>query len=257
MNKKDEKILRVISSVLIIFTFILVGFCIVSIYIAKKEVDNTRQEVMGSMYANVDLENFREASDYLTSQVREYIQTYDPIYMEKYFEELEGYKRREMVIENLRNGGASEVEVRLLESALNKSNELVDTEIHAMRIVSKLIGYDEEFMPQRVREYELSDIEKQASVDTLKKTAYNLVYGDKYVKNKEEISGYIERVSGFIRTNTNQETTASLDGTENALNLVVIYMSILTVVIVATAIFGIVSTNRMRKIMNEMQGQEQ
>lgn len=255
MSIDKEKKLRIASSVLIIFTFVLVGFCIASLYIAKSELGVTRQEVMGSMYANVDLENFREASDYLTSQAREYVQTYDPIYMERYFEELEGFKRRETVIAKLSEGGASEVEVRLLQTALDKSDELVDTEVHCMKIVSTIIGYDEKLLPERVRAYELTSIEEQADIDTLKKIAYNLVYGDKYVKAKEEIMSYTERVSEFIRNNTNQKTTSSIDGTENAINLVVLYMVLLGVLIIITAVFAVITTSRQHKEMQEMQEQ--
>jgi len=242
MNKKISNI--VVSLICIVFTIIIFGLCMFGMKTTKREVDNLEKTLDENILRNIYLDNFEEASDYLTDQSREYIRTYDPIYMEKYFEELEGFKRREAAIERLEENGTSEIEINLLKSALDKSNALAEQEIHAMAIVSKLIGYDRERLPQRIKDYEFSDIEKQATADALKKTADNLVNGSKYEADKKEISSYIGRVSELIRMNTEQKSSDAVSNTENALGMLNAYIILLMAVVVLTLAFVIVATKR-------------
>lgn len=238
---------RILSIIILVIALTVSGLCIFSINTTRREIANMEQIVNSNIQENVYLDNFEEASDYLSAQAREYIRTYKPIYMEKYFEELESFKRRENAIERFKESGATEIEIILLESALEKSNELVEREVHAMAIVSKLIRYDEERLPQQIRDYEFTLIEKQSDINTLKSRASNLVYGSAYEDEKEEIAAYIDRVSELIRMNTNQESTSAVSSTYNAITMLNTYVIILIIVIVLTFIYAIIATAKVAK----------
>ena len=236
MNK--IKSYRILSIIMLLIVLIDSGLCIFSIHVTKREVANMEQIVNNNILENECLSEFEKASEYLSTQAREFIRTYKPIYMEKYFEELDGVKRREAALQKFEEAGTVDIEKRLMRDAMEKSNELAETEIHAMAIVAKLIGYDENNLPQQIKDYEFSNIENASDVGTLKTIARNILYGNSYESKRKEVVSYINRAEDLIKLYTNQESEDAVKNTNNAITMLNTYIIILLVVV--GLLFGLV-----------------
>ena len=97
----------------------------------------TEKYVVSELAANA----LKHASDYLTTQVRMFTVTEDPAYMEGYFQEARGSLRRENAVKELETRLQGTDAERYLESALAYSNELMEREYYAMKLVVDARGY--------------------------------------------------------------------------------------------------------------------
>ena len=109
------------------------------------------------------ISSMREASDYLTSQSREYVVTGDRKYLDNFFEEVNTTKRRDKALDVLRTYGTNNNLYTALESALNYSNELMQIEYHAMRLAADAYGMSSAEADRYFGNLTLSDEEKKMS----------------------------------------------------------------------------------------------
>ena len=79
--------------------------------------------------------DLQDGSDYLTEQVRLYVMTGQQEYMENYFKEANVTCRREHALEELGQYFDGTRTFEALQSALNDSVELMNTEYYAMRLM--------------------------------------------------------------------------------------------------------------------------
>ncbi len=129
----------------------------------------------------------REGSDYLTEQVRMYAVTMDPSYMEAYFEEKNVNRRRERALEELQEYKTGQEAYRYLQTALDKSNQLTETEIYAMKLISCSQGYDEASLPEEVRSVALRDEDRLLGPQEMVDEARIMVFDLEYQNAKELI----------------------------------------------------------------------
>lgn len=118
----------------------------------------------------------KEGSDYLTEQVRMYVVTMEPSYMEAYFEEKNVNRRRERALEELQEFKAGQEAYIYLQKALDNSNQLTQTEIYAMKLISCAQGYDEASLPEEVRGMELQEKDRQLSAQEMVDKGRALVF---------------------------------------------------------------------------------
>ena len=81
------------------------------------------------------------ASDYLTEQVRLYVQTQDEDYAWEYFEETSVNKSREKALELMRRHSIIPSKEVALTQAVNESNELMVRELYAIALVASAKGH--------------------------------------------------------------------------------------------------------------------
>ena len=132
--------------------------------------------------------DMQEASDYLTEQVRCFVETGDRAYLTAYFEENDDTRRRENALAQLAETSAGTAEYAALQNALNESVALMQTEFLAMRLSAEARGYDLSDYPAAVREAPLTP--EQAALGTEQKDALarELVFDKAYHDAKSEIS---------------------------------------------------------------------
>ena len=84
----------------------------------------------------------QDGSDYLTEQVRLYVMTGEVQYMDLYFEEATITKRREKALDTLKRYFDKTETFGSLKAALSCSQELMNSEYYAMRLVAEATGMD-------------------------------------------------------------------------------------------------------------------
>lgn len=131
-------------------------------------------------------------SDYLTEQVRLFTFTLKPEYMENYFHEIHVDRRRELALEHL-SEQAGDTARGYLSKALERSNQLTELEIYAMRLAAEGEGLSD--LPQEVEDTELFPGHKELSAEEKIELARDKVFGEEYQARKALIN---DNVTAFI-----------------------------------------------------------
>lgn len=172
-----------------------------------------------------------EGSDYLTEQVRLYTANTDVKYMNNYFEEALENKRREKALVLIQAFPISQEEQQEIETALQESNELMEREIYAMRLVATACGETESILPQQVREVSLSAEDRALSRDEMLHKARTLVFDENYQDAKAHLDGHLKHVQENIMEDLAKRLDDSEENLEKALSYQQILVCILFVII--------------------------
>ncbi|MBQ1493226.1 MAG: GGDEF domain-containing protein [Blautia sp.] len=130
-------------------------------------------------------------SDYLTEQVRYFVITGNPIYLDNYFEEAKVTRRRDKALEGVEHLLGETKAHEALENALAESVELMDREYYAMRLAIEGYGLELSQYPEEVQNIELSAKDLASSPDEKRETARLMVWDDIYRSKKEAITANI------------------------------------------------------------------
>lgn len=167
------RLLRVLSIAFVI----LGGLSFTSLFILNEGVEQ-HELVIGRQMEFQSLENdLLSASDYLTTEVRNYVQYGEKEYYDNYWKEVNETKTRDRVVQRLQELNAPQELLDLVETAKKNSDTLIGLEDEAMKAV------------------EQQDFEK----------ARMLVFGDDYKKGKELITKPLVEFEEKLNTMSKEE----------------------------------------------------
>ncbi len=129
------------------------------------------------------------ASDYLSEQVRMFVESGDRSYMDAYFEEANESRRREAALEFVKENFPGSEAQQHLENALTESKKLMETEYKAMYLKGKSINDDIFTYEEEVRTVTLTEEEAALSAEEKNYLAHVILYDSAYLFSKERISG--------------------------------------------------------------------
>lgn len=132
--------------------------------------------------------NMMVASDYLTEQVRCFVETGDRQYLDNYFVEAHETRRRDEALDTINRILSDSDAFRNLREAMNQSVLLMDREYYAMRLTIEAYGYDVSDYPEEVQAVSLSVEDASLSNEEKSGLARRLVFDDVYHATKNEIS---------------------------------------------------------------------
>ena len=189
MNKENHVnglSLRNLSRILMICTFVVTVFLVASLFLltsSYRKVEKSNKELLTLVSSANDLEY---ASDLLTEQVRYYVATKEEKYYRAYFKEVNETKSRERALATIKESVDDSDAVSNLESSLNESIELMNTEYYAFRLVIETSGFDINEYTE-VKDVVLTDDDKALSADEAQKKAIDLVFSAEYNGSKDRI----------------------------------------------------------------------
>lgn len=201
--------------------------------------------------------DLQSGSDYLTEQVRTFVVTGDPTAVERYFEEVHVTRRRDAALEALGEYVAGTESFRLLSSALDTSNELMEREYYAMRLVIEARGYSVEDYSEELRAVVLTAEDLALSPEQQTDKARSLVFDEVYQAYKDAITTNVnlcvERLTGEMR----REQMSSSDRLLTLLRVQVL----LIVVMLLSVLAAVVLTSRLviqplQRAVGHIQNQE-
>ena len=209
MEENRKKPIRGIRIRTLNFVMIAISCVLYVLLIAATvHVSRSYRDVHTSMDDYISCEQsdalLTEGSAYLTEQVRLYVVTLEPQYVENYFIEANATRRREKALEQLRASHDSEEAYRFLVEALDNSNELMVREICAMRLAAEAGGQDLSRLPEEVRAVELTEEERSLPPDEQLTRAREMVFGEAYQASKALITSNVEYSLGTIHAATHQ-----------------------------------------------------
>lgn len=235
-EKKKVRGIR-ISTVNMIMIFISCALYILLIT-ATIRVSDRYKDVHSSMDDYIVFEEnealLMDGSAYLTEQVRLYTVTLEPEYMEQYFMEANVLKRRETALEQLQTSYEDHEAYEYLTEALGHSNDLMDDEIYAMRLISQAQGYPMDSLPGEVQAVLLDAEDQDLSQEEMIQKAREIVFGSSYQNARTRISDSINSSVESIHEMTHQKMLGNAEALESTMVVQRRLISILFVETVAT-----------------------
>lgn len=158
-----------------------------------------------------------DGSNYLTEQVRLYAVTADIRYVELYFSEVYVSKRRDAALGRLEEFHDGKAANDYFRAALDHSNNLMESEFYAMKLVAEANGHDMSDYPD-VQKIELSAEDAKLTPGKMTERARDIVFGKEYQNAKDSIANNISYFLTDIIEDTQQkqqESTIRLRSTMN------------------------------------------
>lgn len=174
------------------------------------------------------------ASDYLTDQVRLFTQNMDVKYMQLYFKEANETKRREQAVASLQKYQPTDAEVQSLEAARAASNDLMERELYAMKLIVVANGYDENQVPPEVRRVQLLSFDKTLSTQAKIDKARDLVYNRGYMDAKALIKSHADHFVTNLMKHTAQLQHSSMEALDSSLLRQKLLISLLFIMNIVT-----------------------
>ena len=226
MDKKIKGIkittLNMSMIVLSLIVFVLLIGGTFSLNRKYESLINNTDDYMLCEKAAGDLSN---ASDYLTEQVRLFTVNYDSRNMFNYFEEANSVQRREKALDSLKNNEMGTGSAESLNKALKASNDLMEREIRAMKLICVANGYEN--MPEEVKGYVLNIEDMNLSNNEKINKARTLVFDEGYESAKEVIRTHLGHYTDSIIDVLDQRQSLL----ENNMNKALSYQRILIIIL--------------------------
>lgn len=145
-----------------------------------------------------------DGSDTLTEQVRLYAMTGRREYMDNYFKEADS-GRRETALENLKQDFDGTHVFASLQTALTYSENLMNTEYYAMRLISEAQNIDEVTWPDEIKSVNITAGDAQLSAANKMAAAQRLVSDNAYELTRRQITGQVQECLNSMLNDTHSQ----------------------------------------------------
>lgn len=209
--------------------------------------------------AQLAASDMESGSDFLTDRVRCFVVTGELDYLEDFFEELQVTRRRDRAVQDLEVllAGNDSSALANLNTALELSNELVETENLAMRLTLEAREYHLSNLPEEISSIQLSAEDLALSPEELRDKAQDLVFNNNYIHYKDRIRENVNLCTQALIRSSSQE----LERSSSQLQLLVNIQTVMTIVflMIVLAIVAVISSQVRRpltKMVELMQEQK-
>jgi methyl-accepting chemotaxis protein len=185
MKLKQSVITLTTATLFGVMTALLV-FGVVRSQHASADVDRATENRAASQALALQL---ADASSRLTKEVRAFSVTTDEAHLAAYWKEVNETRTRDRVVGELKQRGATQRELALIEDAKAKSDALIQTETRAMRLVLEATGTPAAKMPEAVGSFELTPADRALDSAGKLETARRIVFDAAYDGEVTKIMG--------------------------------------------------------------------
>lgn len=198
----------------------------------------------------------REGSDYLTNEVRLYVETLNKEHADHYFTEIYTTRRREKALETFSKYKTAQENYTYLENALKKSNHLASREIYAIKLIATARGQNMATFPQIVQDTKLLPEHKALDARAQIDLARSIVFSSTYQNKKELILSNISYVLNNIVSEAKQKQendTKTLEENLKEQQIVLVFLFLLNILVFLGIIMLIIKPlqNYMRSLKEE------
>ena len=134
MRRNRGLSIRGIQGIMAIVILIIAVLLLFATFRTKYGYSQMREYTESYLRWEQDADNLQLASDYLTEQVRCFVETGKREYLDNYFEEAHVTRRREKALESIESIAGNSPAYQSLEAAMNESVALMNKEYYAMRL---------------------------------------------------------------------------------------------------------------------------
>lgn len=188
-----------------------------------------RQDIYERCVSNTLI--LREVSDNLTVQSMRFVYTGNPDYVQAYFEGVQS-ERREQALTGME---ATREDLEILSMAMQHASDMMDMEVHAMKLVILAKELDASAFPESVINYSLPAEEISLTKEEQYELAFNMVMGKDYNDKKESFYNCIEAFQQSVFFHLEETVTDASDNVKVLITRQQILMGLLMIVILLVA----------------------
>ena len=251
--------LKTASIFFVVLALIAAAALLFSNLVVTRGYRNMKEASDRYIAAQMAASDMESGSDYLTDRVRCFVVTGEIGYLKDFIEEVEVTKRRDKAVETLVEllGDGENSATENLNTALVLSNELVECENRAMRLVLEAENYDMTDVPDAISDIVLTDEEKALTDEELRQAAQTLVFDNSYMHYKDRIRENVGLCTQALIRSSSQE----LEQAASKLAFLVNIQTLVTVLfLLILVIFVLLISQMVRKpltrMVHRMQAQE-
>ncbi len=208
-----RKIQLVMACVILVISVLL----LVATFSAQSGYIRMRNNTDDYIQWERDAKDLQIASDYLTEQVRCFVETGKREYLDSYFEEAEITRRRDKALANIRVFMGESQACDSLQTAMDESMALMDREYYAMRLTIAAYGYDCSLYPQVIQDVELTEEDALLPPERQEALARSKVFDDVYHMRKETITQNVQACLYTLASEIGQRQVDTSQALENML----------------------------------------
>ena len=230
--------IKVIHAAMLILGILLIALLIFTTVRTSSVFTRLNRETGNYIVRQKAAHDLMEASDYLTEMAQRFTLEGDTQYLDNYFEEAFGNKRREASITTMAENEAEQTLIDQIQAALNESNSLMFREYYAMKLV--IDAKEIKTYPDTLRGVELKEEDIYRSPEEKMDLAQEMVMGTEYYAKKEIIRNdlraglnTLDKMMASART----ETTAQLNSELATNRLFIIIVAVMLLVIIALSAY--------------------
>jgi methyl-accepting chemotaxis protein len=179
------------------------------IYVTQHAVHDEQQAVARQAeFKQLGLD-FVSFSDYLTDEARKYVVTTDSTHLTNYWTAINVTQTDQKIITRLKELGAPQNELDLIQQSKDSSDALVNTEARAQRLVLEAMGTPQSRMPADLVSVKLSDADEALDSETKLATARSIMFDANYEHARETIMAPITRFVNTMNTRAENAVAAA------------------------------------------------
>ena len=226
---------QTVSFANIAITIALAIVCAILFWQGRAQFNVLQQATEAYISCENDAQQVQDRSDRLTEQVRLVTMTAKPEYIDNYFSMANSNEEFDEAFADLKSRFEGTDAYESLRTAMDESNELMNTEFYAMRLICEANDIDPSPWPE-IASCQISDDDSRTSHDSMIYKAQNLVSDSKYQEAKDSINSHTTDCIAKVTDATigNQNRAASVfDGIYGTIEACVAIYIALTLVICA------------------------
>jgi methyl-accepting chemotaxis protein len=201
---------------LLITGLVVVGVVLVSQAVGVQKQAFERQ----AQFKTLGLQ-LQGASDYLTEQARKYAVTTDRRHLDDYWNEITVTKTRDGVVAKLQALNAAQDELALIGEAKTNSDNLVNTESRAQRLVLEATGVPPAQMPPAISEFALTPADAALGEAAKLTLARSIMFDAKYDTDKQVITEPIQKFQELMNGRAAAAVQSSGESTTRSITLLI------------------------------------
>ncbi len=226
---------QTVSFANIAITIALAIVCAILFWQGRAQFNVLQQATEAYISCENDAQQMQDKSDYLTEQVRLVTMTAKPEYIDSYFSMANSNEEFDEAFADLKSRFEGTDAYESLRTAMDESNELMNTEFYAMRLICEANDIDPSPWPE-IASCQISNEDSRISHDSMIYKAQNLVSDSKYQEAKDSISSHTADCIAKVTdaTTGSQDRAASIfDGIYGTIEACIAIYIALTLIICA------------------------
>ena len=180
---------QTVSFANIAITIALAIVCAILFWQGRAQFNVLQQATEAYISCENDAQQVQDRSDRLTEQVRLVTMTAKPEYIDNYFSMANSNEEFDEAFADLKSRFEGTDAYESLRTAMDESNELMNTEFYAMRLICEANDIDPSPWPE-IASCQISDDDSRTSHDSMIYKAQNLVSDSKYQEAKDSINSH-------------------------------------------------------------------
>ncbi|MBR6273855.1 MAG: GGDEF domain-containing protein [Lachnospiraceae bacterium] len=226
---KSEGISLKTANIIMIFaTLVVLVMLLVELFQASSVYKKLSSATDDYILMHKSAENLMAASDFLTDRVQLFTINLEEKNMTEYFNEVHNTRRRDIALFDMEKIAGKKDAFKQLDDAMYMSNDLMNVEIHAMKLICEAKGIETKKQPEELQRIDLSDFEKELPNAEKISKAQDLVHDSDYYTQKAIIRDKVEKCSEVLIEDTHQTQDKLSTKLKNKLKYVRILLIIMS-----------------------------